>query len=79
MSHPKWLDPIFESIRTTYKTYPEVFIFSFITIGVLFFFRFISDSNKLNVDAIKTYHYSADLKNSGKIEYNNQARFHQSM
>jgi hypothetical protein len=62
MSHPKWLDPIFESIKTTYKTYPEVFIFSFITIGVLFFFRFISDSNKLNVDAIKTYHYSADLK-----------------
>src|SRR5690349_1242170 len=61
MSLPKWLDPIFESIKTTYKTYPEVFIFSIITIGVLFFFRFFSDSNKLNVDAIKSYHYSANL------------------
>ncbi|HEX6431517.1 MAG TPA: hypothetical protein VF008_27690 [Niastella sp.] len=62
MPTPTWLTSISDSITSTNKKYPELFIFTFITIGVLFFFSFIKDSNKIDSDKIKGHRDSADCQ-----------------
>jgi hypothetical protein len=68
MQRPKWLDTALESIKNLYKGFPEIFIFSFITIGVLFFFDFISNNNKTASEMIKNHYDAADLKIQDRME-----------
>jgi hypothetical protein len=61
MQLPKWLDTTTESVKNFYKSFPEIFIFSFITIGVIFFSRYIITTNKIDVAEVKSHHLKADL------------------
>lgn len=60
MTLPVWINTISEQIKVLLKTYPEIFIFCFVSIGVLGFFSFISIQNHKEVVTIEQHYADAD-------------------
>ena len=60
MALPVWADRIIEKVKVISKTYPEIFIFAFVTIGVMGFFSFLKDKNDDHVVIIEQHYADAD-------------------
>ena len=68
MALPIWANTISENTKKVSKTYPEIFIFCFLSIGVLGFFIFESSVNHLDVNTIKQHYADADTIIQNKLK-----------
>ncbi len=68
MTLPTWANTISESINKVLKTHPEVFIFCFVSIGVIGIFTFESSINQNDVNTIKRYYADADTIIENKLK-----------
>jgi len=63
-----WGDTLLEKIKTAWKIYPEIFIFTFVSLGVVGFYNFMQRKNQEDVRIVKL-HYAdgdADIQNELK-------------
>jgi hypothetical protein len=68
MALPDWADTISERIKVILKTYPEIFIFAFVSIGVVGFFSFLKSKNDNHVVTIEKHYTHADTIIQSKLK-----------
>lgn len=68
MALPVWINTISERVKVVIKTYPEIFIFSLISIGVVGFFSFLKIKNDNHVFTIQQHYADADAIIQSKLK-----------
>lgn len=68
MTLPAWVKTLSENIKNVWKVYPEIFIFAFVSLGVLGFFTFVSSENHKDVVTIEQHYAQADTIIQNKLQ-----------
>ena len=68
MQVPQWLQTMSEKVKSFFETYPEIFIFLIISIGVLLSIKNISVGNTIDADEIKKHYNEAELKIQDRLK-----------
>lgn len=68
MENTKPSNKIWEGIRNLNQKHPEIFVFAFMTIGVLFLFSVISGRNKKDIIILESCYAEADLEIQSRLK-----------